>query len=268
MSSSLGSMLWFHFIEDELAKGRVDTRVHRKHPMVFAREAQAFYRILLGHDDRIGVAEFEVRGGVGMMIGKRVRGKAQAQLLQMIEKTRRIADAGDGMHPLSMEVARVSLKMWVEQVAKLRAFERHRESRPSNRGRGPVTRHDDCIHAGEASSALPQRSGGQRKPVADAAAGIEHGDFAIPPQGVVLQTVVAHDDVACRICSAQRARGGDAVATDPDRASAALRQQDRLITRCLGGGGRGNGHGAAVPAIAPADHARRETLLAQKVAHP
>ena len=48
------------FIEDEMAERAVDTRNHRQHPVAFARKTKAFYRILLGHDDRIGIDDIEI----------------------------------------------------------------------------------------------------------------------------------------------------------------------------------------------------------------
>ena len=48
------------FLEYEAAEGRIDASIHRQYPVGFAREAHAFYRILLGHEDRVGVEELEI----------------------------------------------------------------------------------------------------------------------------------------------------------------------------------------------------------------
>src|SRR5258706_163259 len=127
MSSSLGSMPGFHFFEDEPTECNVDARIHRQYPVVFAREARAFYRILLGHDDRVDVPELEVGLRVGMMIRKCVRCEAHPQPLQMIEKARRIADAGDGVYPLAVEYAGFLMEGRVQQIVKQVSVERHCE---------------------------------------------------------------------------------------------------------------------------------------------
>ena len=44
----------------EMAECVVDMCNHRQHPIVFARKPKAFYRILLGHDDRIGIDDIEI----------------------------------------------------------------------------------------------------------------------------------------------------------------------------------------------------------------
>ena len=66
---------------------------------------------------------------------------------------------------------------------------------------------------------LAQRAGRQRPAVAEAARAVDHGDFDVAREAVVLQAVVADDDVAFRVCGEQRAGGRGAVGADPDRAA-------------------------------------------------
>jgi len=175
------------FFEYEPAECRIDTRVHRQHPMVFARETQAFYRILLGHDDRIGVAELEIRLGECVMIRKCVCRKAQSQTLQMIEKARRIADAGDRVHLFTAECARILVEEGVQQIAELRSFDRHHECwRGGAWGNELVSCNDDCVDMRQAAGSLAQWPGGERKAVAGSANTIDNRYFKGTSQCVML----------------------------------------------------------------------------------
>ena len=87
-------------------------------------------------------------------------------------------------------------------------------------------------------------------------------------QAVVLQTVVADDDVATRIRCDQSAGGVDAVAPNPDRAAAALRKQHRFIARYLGCRTGVHRHGIADTAVTAADDARLVSLPPKELTEP
>src|SRR6266850_5143058 len=130
MSRSLGSMARFQSVEDVLAKCGIDGGVHRQYPLVFPREALAFYRILLGHEDLVRVLEVEIGGRERMMIREDMRGETQPQPLQMLEESQRIADAGHGMEAPAVEFRRGCGMAGIEQVVEVAAFEGHVETRP------------------------------------------------------------------------------------------------------------------------------------------
>ena len=89
--------------------------------------------------------------------------------------------------------------------------------------------YDHGVDLAQARRRLAQRPGGQQQAVAETARAVDHGDLDIAREAVVLQAVVADDDVAFGMRGEQRARGCNAVAADPDRAAAAAREQHRLV---------------------------------------
>jgi len=58
---------------------------------------------------------------------------------------------------------------------------------------------DDKIDLREPRDRFPQRAGRQQESITVAADPIDHGDFDIPPQSIVLQTVVGNDEVTFRM---------------------------------------------------------------------
>src|SRR5690606_5150890 len=79
-------------------------------------------------------------------------------------------------------------------------------------------------------------AGGEEAVVAVAAAGVEDFDFDVAGEAVVLQAVVADDDVAAG--GDQRLRGGDAVAVGADPGAGAARDQQRFVAGQRGVGVR------------------------------
>ena len=73
-------------------------RAHRQVPAALVGERSAFYRILLGHQDRARAGDRQVGGGEAVVIRKRVRDRVNPERFELREKARRIADAGDRMH--------------------------------------------------------------------------------------------------------------------------------------------------------------------------
>src|SRR5262245_22342491 len=89
MSSNLASMMADEALQDELGERGVDYSFDRQKPEVVARERQAFYRILLGHQDGVGAGKVEVLGAKCVVIGKRVRGELQTEVEQRTEEALR-----------------------------------------------------------------------------------------------------------------------------------------------------------------------------------
>src|SRR3954469_17863163 len=246
----------FDFLQKERAKCRIDDRVHWQYPMVFTREGQAFYRILLGHDDGIAIGKLQVSRGVRMMIRKRMRHEIELHLLKMVEKASRVANAGECVDAFSMEGSRILLECWIKQIPEHSAFQRHREHCLASNRRQCISGYDHSIHPIQTPCSLPKRSRGHWQAVADAAAAVDDCNFKVALKRIVLQTVITDDDVALRVSRNERLRGGNAITPDPDRATASSRQQYRLIARDFRQRSRRNRHGLAVTAIAPAHDAR------------
>src|SRR6185369_6969389 len=111
-----------------------------------------------------------------------------------------------------------------------------------------------------------QRAGGKKQSVAQAALVLDR-DFEIPLKAVVLQTVVAQDEVAAGIGGAQGAGRGGAIGADPHRASGSLGKQQRLVADPLGLVADRDRPGRNVrPAVSAAEYARPQPLSPQGVA--
>src|SRR5687767_12392969 len=98
--------------------------------MGFVRERRAFYRILFGHHDGVAAFEREIAGAVTVMIRKRMGLERKPERFQMGEKTRRVADAGYGVHAPALEMAGSDDAIRIEKIVKLAAFQRHRKTSP------------------------------------------------------------------------------------------------------------------------------------------
>src|SRR3546814_21184940 len=81
------------------------------------------------------------------------------------------------------------------------------------------------------SSDLPGR---EQLAVAVAAAAVDDSDLDVAPQAIVLQAVVADDDVAAGLD--QRARGGGAVGVGAHPGAGAVGDHDRSVTAQRGNG--------------------------------
>ena len=90
----------------------------------------------------------------------------------------------------------------------------------------------DGVRTLEARRALAQRAGRQQAPIAEASIAVDDDDFAIALQSIVLQPIVADDDVAAGIDQELCRRG--AIAPGGDRNTAAACQQDGLIADFVG----------------------------------
>src|SRR3954469_8305321 len=169
----------FHLLQNQRAKGRIYGRVHWQYPMVLTREGQAFYRILLGHDDSIAIGKFQVARRVRMMIGKGMRHEIELHALQMVEKTSGVADARERVDALSMEGRCILLECWIEQIPEHPAFQRHREHCLASNRRQCISGYDHSIHPIQTPCSLPKRSRGHWQAVADAAAAVDDCNFKV-----------------------------------------------------------------------------------------
>ena len=107
----------------------------------------------------------------------------------------RIADGRDRVHGLAGELA---------QRLGCAIFHRDRAGcQQSHAQRAVALRISaiqyDGVRTPETRRCLAQRAGGQQAPVAEASIAVDDDDFAVPLQSIVLQSIVADDDVAARI---------------------------------------------------------------------
>src|SRR5436305_10869478 len=91
ISSSLLSM---DFLEDEFDEGRIESRAHRQIPESVVGECDAFYRVLLGHQNRACAAEGDVLAREEMVIGERVTLRIDAKLAYQRKEAVGMRDAG------------------------------------------------------------------------------------------------------------------------------------------------------------------------------
>ena len=88
----------------------------------------------------------------------------------------------------------------------------------------------DQPHLRQPPRGLTQRTCRQAAPVAQAPLGIHRGDLQIPLQPVVLEPIVADEDVAAKLPHQTQPRG-DAVGPGDDRATGTPGQQHRLVAQ-------------------------------------
>src|SRR5580698_2545377 len=121
----------------------------------------------------------------------------------MLEKSLWIADARDRVHLALQKMLRSHLLLWIEQVVKNAANEPHLEDQHCGRQlfmweqRGAVG--NDGVGAFEPARRLAQWDGRQQHAVAEAALAIDHRDFDVARERIVLQAVVIEDYAAIGI---------------------------------------------------------------------
>ncbi len=91
--------------------------------------------------------------------------------------------------------------------------------------RTAVDHHRVCVL--QARRCFAQRSCRQQASVAETPLAVHDDDFAVAHQGVMLQSIVAHDDVAAGID--QQLRRRRAIAADGNRHPRSARQHQRFI---------------------------------------
>ena len=142
----------------------------------------AFYGIFLGHEHRESVGERHLCRGERMVVRKGVLDHVQAVRTQLAEKALRVADAGHGVHTLSVERRERSSRALV-QTHDLRSFElhaeRHARQQRCERAACHGAIHHYRIHLAQPRCWLAQRTGRQQTAVADTARAVDHHDLAI-----------------------------------------------------------------------------------------
>ena len=190
--------------------------------------------------------------------------QTQPGVTQMIEKASGIADAGHRVNRAAPETGQGRSDTRINQIDRRIAAQTH-QIFPAP---GSAVA-DDEIHLTQAGRRLAQRASRETSAVAKSAQSIDHGNFNIALQAVMLQTVVADDHVAI-IAGEQRLGRRDPIRPDHDGTTAALRQQHRLIADFAGiavGGDMARPF-AGITAIAPADHTGFVAGLAQQFHQP
>lgn len=166
-----------------------------------------------------------------MMVGEGMGMYGKTKLAQRPEESLRVADAADRVHGRSPKgiqgfgalVGYVSRRSG-DQSHGVFAFIAFAIAREIPRWHVPY--HE--IHCGQSRYRLSQRARRQAAAIAMAQDPIHHGDFQIPRQGIVLQAIVAEDQIAIgrfHGCFDRR----DPIRRREHRASGAPRQQHGLI---------------------------------------
>ncbi len=166
------------------------------------------------------------------MIGKRTAQDFDPARPQHVEEPFGVADTGDGMDRRAGERAERPHRPVTQGDRGLR-LEAHAERAPQQRTSAVD---DDGIRGPEAPRRLAKRPCGQQPAIAEAAVAVDHHHLAIPRQRIVLQAIVAHDDVAT--VAGQQLRGRRAIATDGHRCAGAPGQQNGFVAHHAGIVGR------------------------------
>jgi len=148
----------------------------------------------------------------------------QPGMAQMVEKPPRIANAGHRMNRAVAKPGQRGADVRIGQIHRRIAAQAHQILAAPG---GAIADHE--IHPAQAGERLPQRPGGQTGPIAHAAESVHHRNFKVTAQTIMLQTVIAEDDVA-RVTGDQRPRRCDPIRPHHHRTAAPPRQQHRLVT--------------------------------------
>ena len=144
--------------------------------------ADAFYRVLLRHQDGACAGKRDVGAGEGVMIGKRMAGRRDARARATMSKNRcglPMPETAWTSMPLPLRGIRGEARPASGcATAAARASSRFR-GRSIADWRRRVARHQahDRIDAAQARDRLPQRAGRQHEAVAEFARRVDHGDF-------------------------------------------------------------------------------------------
>ena len=132
----------------------------------------------------------------------------------MLKNRSRIADAGDGMHRTAGKLVQW-LGRAADQAQGAFRLEPHAQRAVEQR----LVRRSSRWHppAAQPCRRLAQRPGRQQPTVAEAPIAVDDDDFAIARQGVVLQSVVAHDRRRIRHSPAAAMRPADRGRSPPAR---------------------------------------------------
>ncbi|KAG1199823.1 hypothetical protein G6F35_012471 [Rhizopus arrhizus] len=208
--------------------------------MPVVAELTALHRVLLGHQHRQLAAEGQVLRLIRLMVGKGMRHHADATRPQHVEEALRMGDAGHRVHTLALEI-RQRARTATGQRLRTVDVQGHRPlAESTGLGCGILIGLAEVDHPevalGSAADRLTQRSGRNHPAIAVAALGIDHFNFDVACQPVVLQAIVADDHIAAGLD--QRLASGNAVTIHAHRHAGLPRDQHRLVAalggRCVG----------------------------------
>ena len=154
----------------------------------------------------------------------------KAQCFQMAKESHRRADPRHGMQTLPGQLSDGTASARLDEIMESGTLQAHPENLESGSRKhcGRVTVENHRIDPRHALQRLAQRACGQA-PAVQYTARIEHGNFDVARQSIVLQSIVAEDYVAVRMRRNQRQSCGDTVCTDEYRTSAVSGKHQCLV---------------------------------------
>ena len=153
----------------------------------------ALYRILFGHDQCQLVAKLKILGAERVMIGKTVGYGIKTQSAQTVKEALRIADTGQRMDTPGATPARRSQPLRALEGAERAGHQVH--DMGTCRTKSPLTVNHNKIDRRHALRWLAQRPFRQTAPIAKAPLAVQHQNFDTSPQTVMLQAIVADNQV-------------------------------------------------------------------------
>ena len=158
-----------------------------------------------------------------------MRRELQAEPAQGTKESPRIADPGHRMELPPDQRRSGTTSRRIAQRVKIAGFEHHVEGGQ----RGRQRQIDSAVADHRIDRIQPRQRFAQRAqrqtPAVTGGAAIEDRQFDVAGQLVMLQAVVAEHNINFRMRGQQGGTGSSTVATDPDRHTAATRQQQRLV---------------------------------------
>ena len=173
--------------DEPLLEFRGQMRCYRQVPVTGSGEASAFYRVLLGHDEREPVAERDIGRREPMVIGIGVRDNLKTQGGKGGEEALWMPDPRNRMHHASLPRRGRERVVVRERTGRQRPALHGIES-PRDPKRGEISNHirppllavlHHQIHRREAPERLSQRARGQEPAVAEPPHCVDDGDLEI-----------------------------------------------------------------------------------------
>ena len=158
-------------------------------PGIITGDVCAFYRVFLGHENRLACQPGKILPPVNLVIGERVSLNSETEPLQGIEKLRRLADSGHRMDIAADRVWTRRALFTGDQVYQVIGLVSH----PATRIVTAPIQYE--INGLQPAYRFAQRAGGQTEAVTRAPHSIEECYFQIPGQGVMLQAIVADYEI-------------------------------------------------------------------------
>src|SRR5690606_19690977 len=155
----------------------------------------AFYCILFSHEYYVCRNRLQIGGLKCMVIWEDYFIEGQPHTAQLPEKTIWITDARQGAYFFADELVSSNRQTRLKQVMKQMAFKLHQKA--AWHYLRPIT--DNGIRLHQPGFSFAQRTGRQYPSIAKAPIAVYHHDFNIALQFVVLQPVIAKDDVTFRV---------------------------------------------------------------------